>query len=391
MRLTKMIFILGFLFFATGYAAEIYVDYFNGKSGNSGAKTSPFPDLAAAMSRAQPGDTVFVLPAAFPIFDNIVVHNKKGLPGKPIIIDGMFNTFTGTRNVSLKEWQEISPGLFSKKVKGPSWANRMQMSFNGKINYMGRRIKNKGSAPWKKIEELKECEWTFVEPDTAYFKLPEGKTLGDVTVGEAILVSGIRFSGENKHLVVRNMIVREFWNDGINIHGKCMDVFFENIAALYNSDDGLSSHKANQISIRNFISIGNRTGICHIDEAVSDHENIYIADIRDRDLFMLSSERSSFKNIVVDSSASGESAFLNGENIIENAVFLRRTPEQNFIAEKAGKSVFKNSMVSGFRVIPNIPDGLVVTDQQAAEKAVEEIRKSLFAIFGGKIEKELNQ
>ena len=71
------------------------------------------------------------------------------------------------------------------------------------------------------------------------------------------------------------MIVRNFINDGYNIHGECTGIDFYNIAAVDCGDDAVSAHEKCSISVKNLVAIGCSTVVCHVQEAVAAHENVY--------------------------------------------------------------------------------------------------------------------
>ena len=150
-------------FCATAFAADIYVDYEKGNRKNPGTKEAPLECFARAINKAKAGDTVYILPSSKPINDTLLVRNKKGVPGKPIIVDGMNNIFIGTKPLDPKAWKEVKPGYFSRKIPfGNNMASRYYMTLKGKSHRMGRFTKSSKSAKFKKPEELQPGEWTLV-------------------------------------------------------------------------------------------------------------------------------------------------------------------------------------------------------------------------------------
>lgn len=110
-------------------------------------------------------------------------------------------------------------------------------------------------------------------------------------------------SGDNSHLVIRNVTATHFQNDGFNIHGDCRDVVFENIRAIECGDDGISAHETAQYRVDGFTSIGNGTGICDTGSSETSYNNLFIADCVGVDLYFLDTGRYSVSNAVVLSSA----------------------------------------------------------------------------------------
>ena len=66
-------------------AAEIYVSP-NGKAGNPGTAEAPMKSIRSAVNKAQPGDTVKLLPGVYR--ENVTVR-KSGTAEKPIVISGV--------------------------------------------------------------------------------------------------------------------------------------------------------------------------------------------------------------------------------------------------------------------------------------------------------------
>lgn len=310
----------------TAAAREIYIDFNTGNDRNNGQKTEPLRTFAAAIAQVAPGDTIFLLPAGRPVNTSLIMKNIKGLPDKPIVIDGMFNTICGTVKVEAKDCKEVSPGLYLRKRKDPGkdMILRYFMRFDNKMQRMGRHTKW-GKIPLKKVEELQPYEWTVVNGTDCYFRLPPGKTVNDVTVEEPYYNSGVQIYGKSSNVIIRNLTAKSFWNDGFNIHNQCLDVRFENIAAIENSDDGISAHDNSRIYVKNMICIGNSTGFCHINKAECHHENIYITGSDSRDI-LLNNDVNTLKNIAVDGSSPGGIGFAAGKIQMENCLFNNRRP-----------------------------------------------------------------
>ena len=278
------------------------------------------------------------------------------------------------------------------KKTAAGMVNRYFLWIGGKQVRMGRRSKFGSASKLKKPEDLKEFEWTIVDRERYYLRLPAGKTPRDFSVREPVEISGVAVSGTSRHVIVRNLILRDYWNDGLNIHNTARGIVFENTAALFCGDDGASAHNDCETTIRNFVSIGNATGICHIGNAVTVHENVYISGIDSRDLFLLSLENS-LCNVYVDGSAPGPLVIRgSGETpmtgSLENCLFWNHggknridlTPSLRY--DKVG--------IYGYSSRNRLPPGITVL-KHAPEKEIEAAREKLFSLFGGKLEKELKR
>ncbi|MGN6388018.1 MAG: right-handed parallel beta-helix repeat-containing protein, partial [Burkholderiaceae bacterium] len=67
-------------------AADLYVDGRNGNDRNAGTRAAPFLNFWYAWNRAQPGDTIRLLPTV--TYGPQWLGNKSGLPGAPITVRG---------------------------------------------------------------------------------------------------------------------------------------------------------------------------------------------------------------------------------------------------------------------------------------------------------------
>ena len=317
MKIVMLTTLLAILSCCRTEARDLYVDPGIGDDGNDGM-TSPLKSIQRAIRIAQAGDTIHLEPAVYHEYAGF--YNKRGEPGKPITLDGHGATLEGSDAVAPAKWSEVSPGLFKNDELLPTlnlailW--RWFFLIDGKINRMGRVLKGK-SEPFRKPEDLKPGEWTFVgnhknseggsDSDRArgsfFIKLKPGQTIKQANIRFPIRSAGVQLSGDNAHLVIRNLTATHSQNDGFNIHGDCRDIVFENIRAIECGDDGISAHETAQYRVDGFTSIGNGTGICDTGSSETSYNNLFIADCVGVDLYFLDSGRYSVSNAVVLSSA----------------------------------------------------------------------------------------
>lgn len=275
------------------------------------------PTIHHAIKIAQPGDTIHLEPGKV-YRDYAGFYGKKGEPGKPITLDGHGATLEGSDPLDPAQWREVSPGLFAADELLPNLSDavigRWFFLFDGKMQLMGRTSKGR-SAPLKQPEELQPGEWTFVKdpsrekpPSKAiygsfYIRLAPGVAITDAKIAVPVRSAGVQFSGDNAHLVIKNLTATHPYNDGFNIHGDCRDVVFENIRAIECGDDGISAHESAQYTVDGFVSIGNSTGICDTGTARTSYRNVFIADCVGFDLYFLDEGRYSLTDAVIFSSA----------------------------------------------------------------------------------------
>ena len=295
--------LIGALALQNMIAADIYV----GKD---------VPNIAHAIKLAQPGDTIHLESKVYR--DYAGFYGKKGEPGQPITLDGHGCTLEGSDPLDPAQWKEVSPGLYAAENLLPrlddAIVGRWFFLFDGKMQLMGRTSKGR-SAPFKKPEDLQPGEWTFAKDPsrekppskqifgTFFIKVALGRTLADSRIFVPVRSAGVQFSGDNAHLVIKNLTATHPYNDGFNIHGDCRDVVFENIRAIECGDDGISAHESAQYRVDGFVSIGNSTGICDTGTAQTSYKNIFLARNVAFDLYFLDEGRYTITNALVLSSA----------------------------------------------------------------------------------------
>lgn len=317
MKLFTLTALLVALAFGQTKARDLHVDPKSGDDANAGT-TSPLRSIRQAIRIAKAGDTIHLKPAIYHEYAGF--YNKRGESEKPITLDGHGATLEGSDSIDPVTWTEVSPGLFKNDELLPTlnlailW--RWFFLIDGKVNRMRRVLKGK-SEPFLKPDELKPGEWTFngnhtkskggSDSDKArgsfFIKLKPGQTLKQGNIRFPVRSAGVQLSGNNAHLIIRNLTATHSQNDGFNIHGDCRDVVFENIRAIECGDDGISAHETAQYRVDGFTSIGNGTGICDTGSSQTSYDNLFIADCVGVDLYFLDTGRYSVSNAVVLSSA----------------------------------------------------------------------------------------
>jgi hypothetical protein len=297
--------------------------------------------IAEAIKAAQPGDTIHLEPKVYR--DYAGFFGKKGLPDRPVTLDGHGATLEGSEPLDPAQWREVAPGLFAADNLLPrlddAIIQRWFFLIDGRVNRMGRTSKGR-SIPLQKPAELQPGEWTF-EKDlsretppskqiygTFFLKIAPGQKLSDHQIFVPVRSAGVQLGGDNAHLVIRNLTATHPYNDGFNIHGDCRDVVFENIRAIECGDDGISAHESAQYRVRGLVSIGNSTGICDTGTSETNYERVLIRDCVGFDLYFPAAGRYRLRDVLVSSSAQHALAISGPEAgscevVLEN-VWIRR-------------------------------------------------------------------
>jgi hypothetical protein len=272
--------------------------------------------IAQAIRLAQPGDTIHLEPRVY--HEDAGFHARKGEPGRPITLDGHGATLDGSEPLDPAQWRELEPALWVADDLLPmlsdSVLGRWYFLFDGRMQRMGRTSKGRKAA-FKEPAGLQPGEWTFVR-DTSredpsskrihgrfFIRLAPGRSLAQAGIRLPVRAAGVHLSGDNAHLVIRNLTATHVYNDGFNIHGDCREVVFENIRAIECGDDGISAHESAQYRVDGLVSIGNSTGITDIGTARTSYRNVFLARNVGYDLYFLDEGRYSLTKALIHSSA----------------------------------------------------------------------------------------
>lgn len=286
------------------FGRDLHVDPAHGDDARD-AVVAPVKSISRAIRLAQPGDTVHLAPGRY--FESADLSGKHGEPDRPIVLDGHGAVLDGSEPIRASDWESLGGDLY-RKVKliprmDPAILGRWFFLWDGKMNHMGRTSKGR-SAPLKKTEELQAGEWTYVQPEDAfYLRLAPGQNLDAANIRYPLRSSGVIESGGASHLIVRNITATHVYNDGYNIHGSERACVFENVAAIECGDDGFSAHEDAECRIDGFVSIGNSTGLCDTVSSVTHYRNVFIKDCLGFDVFFIGDSPHSIENALIESSA----------------------------------------------------------------------------------------
>jgi hypothetical protein len=348
-KTTAAMFLLAIATITTIAADKIYVDNVKGNDRNDGSQDMPFKTLRKAVSSLSPGMTLFMVPNQKPYKDSLKLS---GLPAKvdaPITIDGQNSVLNGLKDTR-KMWVSAGEELYKREAYKNIQVARHFMVIDRKLQRMGIYAKLR-RPKLKSPDKIIPGEWTYVKNENSlYLKVPAGKTINDISLFEPsdISNSGVMII-KSSNIIIKNLTVEYFKNDGFNMHGSCKNIYLENITAKYCGDDGVSAHEDSEIKVKNFISIGNVSAICHVNDCISDNENILIKDSYGTDIYLLN-KSNRFKNLLVESS--GFVWFKKGSLNIENALFTN--PENNpraYFRIDVKDAKFKNVMVKDRKII----------------------------------------
>lgn len=291
-------------------SAEIlHVDPQSGADSSNGSAASPLQSARRAVELAKPGDTIFFLSG--PIHQGVIIRDKSGEPGHPIIIDGNSQALVGSRIIEPSEWTKAGEGVYQLKdllnvgnEKLPnSTLGRFFFVVDGRQNRMNRSSKG-AKSPLPAVGDLQPGEWTHAD-GAFYMAFEPGKTPADHVIEAPVLQDGVAFRGHCSHWVVRNLKITRFINDGVNLHGETRDVLVENVLVEECGDDGMSAHETCEVEARDFTARRNSTGICHINESVSHNTRVRLEGNHGVNLYLLGSGRHEFTSSQISAHGAG--------------------------------------------------------------------------------------
>lgn len=318
-------------------------DSANGLAVAASGTNGPVKTIARGLKLARPGDIVHLAPVVFK--ESATFRNYSGEPGRPIVLDGHGATLDGSDPLNPADWQQTAPGLYRNDhlIKADDFALlRWFFVFDGRMSHMGRCSKGT-RAPFKKPGDLQPGEWTFTAAEHAFYvRIAPGQQLADARIAAPLRPNGVGFGGKCQHLVIRHITATHVYNDGFNIHGSTRDVAFEDIRAINCGDDGFSAHEDCETRMDGFFASGNATGICSINNSVSDDDHVVIKDCIGHDLFFLEGGRHTVRNCRILSSAE-RSITVTGSakehttcTLTLDNVWLRRTVGSNDVSATTG-------------------------------------------------------
>lgn len=300
----------------TTLAGTIHVDASKGNDRNDGSAERPMRNINAAIKKASPGDTIFIVPLAEPINQTIIITDRNGEEDNPIIIEGNNNTLIGSRVVEPSEWELVQPGLyrhpnlmkaFTKEGEAPpsNMVGRFFLIVDGQPSRMGRS--SKGKRPdYPAPGTLAPLQWSLSKEDgSVHLALDPNDSLENHRIEVPVLMNGMQTRGSCSHWVIRNLKVKHFMNDGFNFHGQSRDFRIENCEATMCGDDGMSAHGDCHVEVDGFVARMNSTGICHIDESQSNNRNVLLEDNDSYNLYLLHNGSHHFASSKISKRGSG--------------------------------------------------------------------------------------
>ena len=213
-------------------AKTVYVDPQRGDDARGGeSRDLPVKTLARGLLLCGAGDVLDLTPGTAPYLESLNFGARGGLPGRPIVVEGHGAVLSGLRPLPAEQWQDRGAGL---------WFFPTKVRYGSLLPFLVRPDGTRVPAA-AKADALAPGE-AFWDANGVLLRCAAGQQPGELGLRGTMLAAGVALSGAS-HLTVRDLTCEYFANDGFNIHGSCQGLFFENIVARHNGDDGFSVHE----------------------------------------------------------------------------------------------------------------------------------------------------
>ncbi len=231
-------------------------DSYDGRSPDRAFKTL---DHASRVLKA--GDTLHLKAGC--VFRESLHFRSSGTSAKPIRVKGNGAVLSGLEPVPDDSWRDQGDGLWlsTNKMFWGACRPRVLLPDGTMVSV------EVGNPAFKDPKSLKvgQAAWNS---RGIWFRCAPGERPQDYRLSGYYRVSGVEVV--NRHnWIVENLIVEHFTNDGINVHGLCRGLYFFDIVARQNGDDGFSIHENVYASVRNLHVWGNDFGISDISQSQS--------------------------------------------------------------------------------------------------------------------------
>ncbi|MCC7407237.1 MAG: alpha/beta hydrolase fold domain-containing protein [Phycisphaeraceae bacterium] len=255
------------------HAAELHVNHQTGSDDNPGSPDAPLKTIAQAVSLAQPGDVIHLLPEGGVYREMISLIDKSDLT-----IEGHDCVLTGADPLPADPaaWEEIEPNLHRIRLDRTQ-EDRHILVVDGRAQIMGRTkhnimntMKAEREQGWEAAREALIAQypkphdlrpgqfaWEPIDPKTGWLYVR-----GPLDNLEwAVRTQGVYTFMHTHNVTIRNLHVRHVLNDGFNFHGDTQNIRLVNVSGNECFDNGVSPHAACSMSVENSNFRGNSIAV----------------------------------------------------------------------------------------------------------------------------------
>jgi hypothetical protein len=224
---------------ASARSATFYVnnlvghDRYDGRAYSAqGSGVGPVKSVQTAIRRAQSGDVVVLLPTGAPYTEPIVVPARSGLgaPGHPLTIEGNGVELVGFRPIDPYHWDYASQGVY--RLRRPFQPTGVLFSLSG-------ALRRKSCELWGPMPSLERGEYAFWA-GRYYVRPARPFGIADYALAESFAPAGVVVD-RTSHVVIRNLRIRGFRDDAVQVKGPAEGVRIERCLLAENGRAGFSA------------------------------------------------------------------------------------------------------------------------------------------------------
>ena len=224
--------------------STFFVDFEEGNDSAIGTDAHPFQTVARALQEVDGVGGTIQLREGMTYPESLVIR-KGGSLDEPLILEGNGAVLNLGTNVTTGPWVPVGdeyrlerdlPKFKRHYVTSPLFVNGLPL--------WAEHPEGRGKPAWH------GGSLRYDESGRMIVRFPDGLSPENsmIVLTASDGTAGIHSPG-GKHIVLRNLTVAFAGNDGFNFHNDCEDVRLEEVRALFNGDQGISSHGDSQVDV----------------------------------------------------------------------------------------------------------------------------------------------
>jgi hypothetical protein len=250
---------------SSAWGATIYVDSRTGSDALDGLTaervsdaSGPVRTLRRATQLARRGDLIHLANNGVPYSGGCSLYGvfQSGSPNYPLTILGNGCTLSGAKPIDPRAWQMESDNVWRITPQRKGW---YQLVLAGEAVPEVQPPENATSPP-----VLAPGTWCALE-GVVYYRPPVGQDPPDLPLELADEQTGLTLLGV-ENVVIRDLQVRHFRQDGIHLHDRCRNVLLENVACEQNGRCGIVVGGTSSALLNRVSCTGNREASLLVEE-----------------------------------------------------------------------------------------------------------------------------
>lgn len=296
---TTAIFALSLLTSLSLANAESYYLDPSAESSGDGNQDKPFKRIEDAINAIDgKGGTLWIAPDS--VLTTPILIQKGGTPELPLKIQGQGSMILLGQDITSGPWTPLNDNEYRLEKAVPPHTRNYVTSpvFVNGLPLFADHPEGRGTPAWH------SGKLRYDEEGKLIITLPDGLTLETATIvlNGSDQISGLQGTG-GAHMRFKDFTIAFAGNDGFNFHNDCSDVVLDNVTAVFNGDQGISSHGECIVEVKNSEVAYNGSqsaGIVDIGNANTTYRNLRVHHNRNLGFVLNGSEHK-----IVDTKAYG--------------------------------------------------------------------------------------